>query len=448
MGEPGEQSPEEISIGFRGGSSYSLKGLTSHQNKAVKKTVNREIWKEKQHTCQDQITAVEVPKREQSSTIEGSTSKSAFSNSSNPPNGASAYNTPPADPICSNSASDVISSTEGRLHFEILTAESGESIKWNGKTTSLPSINSVDSSVSEGDKQVPYWRSKKIEARDAGRFFANRADRIARAREFVANNCLDGREDGSFVDIFVLTEIDNWNHDRERVVALNQRSLSVINYDFITEKWQDLKRIPYNSMREVVLGPIVYPHKTLLSPRQFDGVKITTQANTESKMYYSKEQWKPFSTALPWTILSSHPLANKVSGNRGVYQIEVFHDKLARVILHGFQQTNLCHLPLSNTQNCYSSSPVENSTNSVAQYTQSGHEDFTPTSIASGSRRIPTTQNLAATVSEGKQCATLAKSEITFKEEQIHMPNYLGLSSILVNQSKLAFALDRNGVCF
>ena len=465
-----QKPSEEISISFRGGSSYSLKGLTTCQNRSTNKVIT-EGSKEKQHTCQDQNVVLSVAatkSEEQEQSARRIAAEESLSNSAS----VAPHNLSPLSCVGADNTSPTLLSphvtAEGRLQFEILTTESEAGIELNEggngarKATSFPAVHTVDTSGSNVllkqeqyhrgggtcDKQVPYWRRKKVEERDAGRFFANRADRIARARVFVAENCLDEREDGSLVDMFVVTEIDNWNHDRERVVALNQRSLSVINYDFITEKWLDLKRIPYNSVQQVILGPIVYPHKTLLSPRKFDGIKITVQtsaattAGTAPNRVHSRETWKPFSTDLPWTILSSHPLANKVSGNRGVYQIEVLHDKLQKIV-HTF-----CH-PSGYAIGSY----VENNAASAVAATtsrpstQSGHKHFTLSSIASSSRTASMSTHCEG-ARDNKNSGFTPLNAVIFKEEQIHMPNYLGLSSIFVNQSKLAFALDRNGVCF
>ena len=353
-------------------------------------------------------------------------------------------------------------------------------------------------------------RKSVIEQIRADQYFANRQERLYRAEQFITLECLDPQQDGSLVALYVLTMLDSWNHETERVVALNQRSICVINYDFITEKLTTtnnttttthnmqnratgfntnstdklaasncaaIRRVPYSSISKVILGPIYYPEKSLLSQRHFDCVKLIVSASAKPK---NQSLWKPFNSELPWLLLTSHPLAGKISGNRGVYQIEVMHQTLTNIVTGGtglnFPNIPLAQIPTTvtlttsniNTKSAQKSQIIssniqeQNGLNSGLQtISQTSMQQVSQTTeqISLNTQNI-TKPGLTPRQNEDLQSCLNSQNVETqnftspnqnrpeFVQEPILMETYFGLTAAIFNQSKLAFAMDRNGISF
>ena len=316
----------------------------------------------------------------------------------------------------------------------------------------------------------------------ANLYFANRLDRLNRAGDIIRDQLLDREKDGNIISLFVLTLVDNWNHEQERVVVVNQRSICVINYNFITEKitgsntfisnsasvhtnestsFQDsIKRIQYSELSRVIFGPMIYPAKSLLSGnwKKFPCLKLITSAGVGNKTKWG-DLWIPFNKELPWTVLTSHPLACKVNGNRGVYQIEELHQTLCGLICTDLQAqqrptsettvtvanittTNNATLDPSQTishnsqgqQNSYNNSEQIDNKNQDADHEWAPADPQDTDKITSNSPHIDSS-------STAQQVAQII-------EEPILMESYVGFTSAIFNQSKLAFAMDRNGISF
>jgi hypothetical protein len=58
--------------------------------------------------------------------------------------------------------------------------------------------------------------------------------------------------------------IDHWDNEKEKIVILNDNSLVVIKYDFVTEKVLDHRRVFLHMIDTVALGDLVYPEKSLM----------------------------------------------------------------------------------------------------------------------------------------------------------------------------------------
>ena len=58
--------------------------------------------------------------------------------------------------------------------------------------------------------------------------------------------------------------IDHWDNEREKIVVLCDWSIIFLNYDFITQKLKDYKRILLHSINEIYIGDFVYPEKSLM----------------------------------------------------------------------------------------------------------------------------------------------------------------------------------------
>lgn len=187
----------------------------------------------------------------------------------------------------------------------------------------------TDIPLSEEKKGSPV-KLKKLSLAGAELYFANNPDRLQRATSKLKEQCLLPDLDGSMIKLYVLTEIDHWNHDRERVVLLCENSVLSVNYSFITEKWTELTRINVKCISAIQFGEESYPKYTLQYPRPTKCLRITYQRLSGPAT--TAEKWNPFAKHLPWCNLTSHPLANKIQGSTDIYNIEDFHKDLLQVL--------------------------------------------------------------------------------------------------------------------
>lgn len=72
-----------------------------------------------------------------------------------------------------------------------------------------------------------------------------------------------GELDGEIKGTWLLTEIDFWNHEYERVVVLCQKVLVIVKYDFIGMKIEDVRRLDLGMIDKVIQGELCYPQNSL-----------------------------------------------------------------------------------------------------------------------------------------------------------------------------------------
>jgi len=70
--------------------------------------------------------------------------------------------------------------------------------------------------------------------------------------------------DGDMRGVWLLTLINHWDLELERVVILCENTLIIFKYDFITLRVVHHNRIKLKSLSKAVLGEIVYPDKSLM----------------------------------------------------------------------------------------------------------------------------------------------------------------------------------------
>lgn len=115
-------------------------------------------------------------------------------------------------------------------------------------------------------------------------------------------------EDGAFSALWILTNVDHWNNEHERIVVLTERSFYIIKYDFPQGQIRDSRRIGLGQLTSVVTGPLVYPAKSIMPIRTSPGVQLSWGDMGEVT---AAQKWNPLCRSLPYTILTHHPLLIK-----------------------------------------------------------------------------------------------------------------------------------------
>ncbi|KAK4472950.1 hypothetical protein MN116_004152 [Schistosoma mekongi] len=121
-------------------------------------------------------------------------------------------------------------------------------------------------------------------------------------------------DDGNFVDLWVLTRINHWDHEIETTVCLTDEYLMLINFNFINEDCT-VKRVALQSIKTMRIGNVIQPDWSALPQRNYGGVQLIWGALDQTKWI---DRWNPTSQDVPMVILHHHPC---------FYSIEPIPDK-------------------------------------------------------------------------------------------------------------------------
>lgn len=116
---------------------------------------------------------------------------------------------------------------------------------------------------------------------------------------------LTPQEDGDVQSSWLLTEIDHWDNENERLVLITQKSLIICQYDFISLCCIQILRVPLHYIATVCSGEFTYTRSTL-HKRQGHGLRIKWEKLQEPSFL---ERWNPWSTNLPYITLTEHAVA-------------------------------------------------------------------------------------------------------------------------------------------
>ncbi|XP_064610443.1 tumor protein p63-regulated gene 1-like protein [Liolophura sinensis] len=195
-------------------------------------------------------------------------------------------------------------------------------------------------------------------------------------------NCkslLKNELDGSLQGAWLLTEIDHWDNEREKILLLTDSSLFIVNYNFINSKILDSKRVMLHLIDTIQVGDLTYPKESVMPDRQHGGVRILWNKGEQPSF---GQMWNPWCSSIPWTTFSHHPVLYNPKENETItYNVDDFYESLLQAVSKAFQKKK----------------PGE---------------------------------------------------KVRLIEGPILIENYLGVSSLVFNQSHLGFFRDRNGVSF
>lgn len=141
----------------------------------------------------------------------------------------------------------------------------------------------------------------------ASNLFAYRSGAIDAAVAQCTKSVVKPELDGEVTGIWLLTEIDHWDMEKEKLVLLTTNSLLIIRYDFIRLVQTDFRRILLRTISRVQIGDLVYPAYSLMPSRQHGGARIHWGKEEASWA----QRWNPFCNDIGYVTLSHHLLAYK-----------------------------------------------------------------------------------------------------------------------------------------
>ncbi|XP_066296317.1 tumor protein p63-regulated gene 1-like protein isoform X2 [Branchiostoma lanceolatum] len=187
------------------------------------------------------------------------------------------------------------------------------------------------------EKPVKIGGGGDISENIARGFFAYRPGAFDLAVETTKSEVLLPDVDGSLRGAWLLTEIDHWDSEKERLVLLTDNCLIVVFFDFVASKIQSFKRIVLKNLTSVKIGPFEYPPNSIMPRRAGVGVQMFWSRQEVSVA----QKWNPFNRDIPYAIFASHPLIERTLRDPDVYRVETFHVALVQ----GCQSTRATQSP-------------------------------------------------------------------------------------------------------
>lgn len=166
-------------------------------------------------------------------------------------------------------------------------------------------------------------------------FFSYKEENFNRALE-TCKKTLKADIDGDFVGAWLLTCIDHWDNERERLLILTKNCMLIYKYDFIIHKMEDFKRVMLHLIDTICVGDFVYPPKSLMPPRQHGGIQVRWNKGEQPTW---AQVWNPWCASIPWINLSHHPLLyNPKEYETAIYNVDEFYESLIQAISNSYKE--------------------------------------------------------------------------------------------------------------
>lgn len=224
----------------------------------------------------------------------------------------------------------------------------GPEVNFDGVTLTITSNSNANENEKEGLVETP--RSGNVSPRSiqgqpeakplpsfiqAG-FFAGKRGRLEEAVSVCQSSVVDTQNDGTVQGVWLLTEVDHWDNEKEKIVILTQKSLLNVKYDFVAGKIKDCKRVLFKDIDYVQKGLFEYPERTFVEPRNGYGFRVHWGKGRELSFF---ERWNPYSSSVPYMTFVNHPL-EPAQEQASSYQAEAFLTALVQGVNVHRQEQN------------------------------------------------------------------------------------------------------------
>eukprot|EP00794_Sanderia_malayensis_P015241 gene15241-16815_t len=144
---------------------------------------------------------------------------------------------------------------------------------------------------------------KDVRDHVAKKFFCLRPGNIEHAIEDI-KQYIDEAVDGAFISSWLMTEIDHWDHEKERLCIVTEKQLMVIKYNFVSLRIDECRRVNLKEIDKIQAGRFTYPKYTMMIPREFqNGIRLHIDKN---HVLTTWESWNPLNTQTPFFTFTQH----------------------------------------------------------------------------------------------------------------------------------------------
>ncbi|XP_062987481.1 tumor protein p63-regulated gene 1 protein [Elgaria multicarinata webbii] len=206
-----------------------------------------------------------------------------------------------------------------------------------------PAEPTATNAPSSASKSILYPR-RYADPYDSRKYFVSRPGAFDQAMDDLKVHVVVNMGETAH-SFWLLTEIDHWNNEKERVVVITDSAILVCKYDFIMLKCLQLQRIPLNYIDRICQGSFSFPEKSL-DRREGEGLRIFWDEQREPNFL---SRWNPWSTDVPYTTFTEHPVKNISQRLSTICQIPTFMAQLVQAV-----------------QNAQRKAPASGKTNGVA----------------------------------------------------------------------------------
>ncbi|XP_055424710.1 tumor protein p63-regulated gene 1 protein isoform X4 [Bubalus kerabau] len=180
----------------------------------------------------------------------------------------------------------------------------------------LPSV--VESALYPNPYHKPYLSRK---------YFVTRPGVIETAMEDLKGHIT--KTSGETIQGFwLLTEIDHWNNEKERILLITDKTLLICKYDFIMLCCVQLQWIPLSAIYRICLGKFSFPAMSL-DKRQGEGLRIYWGSPEQQPLLV---RWNPWSTEMPFATFTEHPMKYTSEKFLEICKLSGFTSKLVPAI--------------------------------------------------------------------------------------------------------------------
>lgn len=127
---------------------------------------------------------------------------------------------------------------------------------------------------------------------------------------------------------WLLTEIDHWNNEKERILLVTDKTLLICKYDFIMLSCLQLQRVPLSAICRICLGKFAFPGLSL-DKRQGEGLRIYWGKPEQQSLL---SRWNPWSTDVPYATFTEHPMKHTSEKFHEICKLSGFTSKLIPAI--------------------------------------------------------------------------------------------------------------------
>ncbi|XP_013401590.1 tumor protein p63-regulated gene 1-like protein [Lingula anatina] len=140
------------------------------------------------------------------------------------------------------------------------TRENVPSVDFKGPNLSQGKMNR-SMSVGSGNGRRPNFTMTDYALKS---YFCYRDGSFENAVEACKESVVSEELDGQLRGAWLLTEIDHWDAEKEKMVLLTENSLLIVKYDFVAIKMLRFRRVMLHLLDTIEVGEIVYPDKSIM----------------------------------------------------------------------------------------------------------------------------------------------------------------------------------------